>query len=48
MSGGTGEEKEAANGRFLAASLAWLRLLLHRAIADGPARTEPPPIPRVR
>ncbi|MEU8517594.1 ATP-binding protein [Kitasatospora sp. NPDC048722] len=42
MNGGSGEEKEAANGRFLAASLAWLRLLLQRAIADGPARTEPP------
>ncbi|MGV9264243.1 ATP-binding protein [Kitasatospora sp. NPDC003701] len=31
---------EEANSRFLAASLAWLRLLLRRRIADGPASEE--------
>ncbi|MEU1598351.1 ATP-binding protein [Streptomyces sp. NPDC005708] len=34
------EALEAANGRFLAASLTWLRLLLQRAIASGPVLPE--------
>lgn len=32
---------EAANSRFLAASLTWLRLLLRRRIAEGPVPAEP-------